>query len=79
MAKYDFGDLTIMLSLGLISNHPGINLSNLVPELDTTASDIISNQRDSLVQRKELAQKTKDFRRLDDNVKLVEFKALLKG
>ena len=79
MAKYDFDDLTIMLSSGLIPNRLGINLSNLVPELDTTASDIISNQRDSLVQRKELAQKTKDFRKLDDAAKLGEFKALLKG
>ena len=57
----------------------GINLSNLVPELDITASNIMSNQRDSVVQRKELAQKTKDFRKLEDAAKLVEFKALLKG
>ena len=54
-------------------------MSTLVPELDKTASDIIENQKDSLVQRKELAQKTKDFRKLDDTAKLVEFKTLLKG
>ena len=58
---------------------PGIDLSNLVPQLDTTASDIVANQRDSLVQRKDLAQKTKDFRRLDDEGKLAEIKTLLKG
>ena len=57
----------------------GIDLSNLVPELDKTASDIISNQRDSLVQRKELAQRTKDFRKLDDASKVGEIKVLLKG
>ena len=57
----------------------GIDLSNLVPELDKTASDIISNQRESLVQRKELAQRTKDFRKLDDASKITEIKVLLKG
>ncbi|KAL2369208.1 hypothetical protein RJ035_007986 [Blastomyces gilchristii] len=57
----------------------GIDLSSLVPKLDTTASDIIAHQRDSLVQRKDLAQKTKDFRRLDDATKLAEYKGLLKS
>ena len=57
----------------------GIDLSTLVQGLDKTASDIVENQRDSLVQRKELAQKTKDFRRLEDSAKLIEYKALLKG
>jgi homeobox protein cut-like len=46
--------------------------------LDTTASDIVAHQRDSLVQRKDLAQKTKDFRKLDDASKLAEYKGLLK-
>lgn len=36
-------------------------------------------QRDSTVQRKDLAQKTKDFRKLDDATKLTEVKGLLKG
>lgn len=31
------------------------------------------------MQRKDLAQKTKDFRKLDDNGKLSEIKGLLKG
>jgi hypothetical protein len=31
------------------------------------------------VQRKDLAQKTKDFRKLDDTSKLGEIKGLLKG
>lgn len=55
-----------------------INLTKLVPELDTTASDIVTHQRDALVSRKDLAQKTKDFRKLDDTAKLAEFKGLLK-
>ena len=31
------------------------------------------------MERKELAQKTKDFRKLDDASKINEFKGLLKG
>ena len=63
----------------LIRHSLEIDLGNLVHELDSTASDIVGNQRDSLVQRKELAQKTKDFRKLDDEAKLQEYKGLLKG
>lgn len=57
----------------------GIDLNNLVHQLDSTASDIVLHQRDSLVQRKDLAQKTKDFRRLDDTGKIGEIRGLLKG
>ena len=58
---------------------PDINLTKLVPELDSTATEIVTQQRDSLLSRKDLAQKTKDFRKLDDAAKLGEFKGLLKG
>ncbi|KAI4260135.1 MAG: hypothetical protein L6R42_004197 [Xanthoria sp. 1 TBL-2021] len=64
---------------GAISAWRNINLTKLVPELDTTASDIVNHQRDALVSRKDLAQKTKDFRKLDDGAKLAEFKSLLKS
>jgi homeobox protein cut-like len=57
----------------------GIDLSTLVSRLDATVSEIVAHQRDSLVQRKDLAQKTKDFRKLDDAGKLGEYKGLLKG
>ena len=53
-------------------------MANLATNLDNTASDIATHQRDSTVQRKELAQKTKDFRKLDDAAKLTEVKGLLK-
>ncbi|KAK1807336.1 hypothetical protein LTR12_018319, partial [Friedmanniomyces endolithicus] len=43
-----------------------LDFSHLISTLDTTASDLVAHQHDSLVQRKELAQKTKDFRKLDD-------------
>ncbi|KAI9710060.1 MAG: hypothetical protein M1812_007524 [Candelaria pacifica] len=62
-----------------ISAWRNIGLTNLMPTLDATASEIVSHQRDSLVQRKDLAQKTKDFRKLEDSAKLVEYKALLKA
>jgi homeobox protein cut-like len=51
----------------------------MIPTLDNTASEIVAYQRDSTVQRKDLAQKTKDFRKLDDSAKLIEIKGLLKG
>ncbi len=56
-----------------------IDLTSLIPQLDTVASDLVAHQRDTLTQRKDLAQKTKDFRKLDDQSKLNDIKALLKG
>lgn len=58
---------------------PDIDFAKLIPSLDSTASDISANQRDALVERKELAQKTKDFRKLEDAAKITEIKGLLKG
>ncbi|EON96138.1 putative golgi membrane protein [Phaeoacremonium minimum UCRPA7] len=55
-----------------ISAWRNIDMTTLVSNLDTTASEIVAYQRDSTVQRKDLAQKTKDFRKLDDASKLVE-------
>ena len=56
-----------------------IDLTSLIPNLDSAASDLVAHQRDALIQRKDLAQKTKDFRKVDDTVKLGEVKGLLKG
>jgi homeobox protein cut-like len=56
-----------------------LDLTKLVSSLDTTASELVAHQKDSLVQRKDLAQKTKDFRKLDDASKLSEIKDLLKA
>lgn len=55
-----------------------LDLTALVSSLDTVAAELVAHQKDSLVQRKDLAQKTKDFRKLDDAAKLVEIKDLLK-
>ncbi|KAI1505870.1 CASP C terminal-domain-containing protein [Biscogniauxia marginata] len=62
-----------------ISAWRNIDLTSLISTLDNTASDIVAYQRDSTVQRKDLAQKTKDFRKLDDATKLTEIKGLLKA
>lgn len=56
-----------------------IDMTIMVSSLDNTASEIVAYQRDSTVQRKDLAQKTKDFRKLDDATKLTEVKGLLKA
>ncbi|KAI5801175.1 hypothetical protein EDC01DRAFT_509681 [Geopyxis carbonaria] len=56
-----------------------IDLTNLQKSLDTTASEIVNGQRDSLVERKELAQKTKEYRKLDEEAKKEEWKGLLKS
>lgn len=71
-----------VVSNNFVQNTEGtidIDLTALIPNLDTAASDLVAHQRDSLVQRKDLAQKTKDFRKLDDASKLNEVKGLLKG
>ena len=62
-----------------LTRRPGLDFTALVSNLDNTASEIVAYQRDSTVQRKDLAQKTKDYRKLDDASKLTEFKSLLKG
>lgn len=56
-----------------------LDLSKLVSTLDVAASELVSHQRDSLLKRKDLAQKTKDFKKLDDAAKLLDFKDLLKS
>lgn len=53
--------------------------TKLMGNLDTVASELVVQQKDSLIQRKDLAQKTKDFRKLDEASKLVQVKDLLKA
>lgn len=54
-------------------------MASTIAKLDTTATGIVEQQRDALVQRKDLAQKTKDYKKLDDESKLAEYKGLLKA
>ncbi|KAK3370153.1 CASP C terminal-domain-containing protein [Podospora didyma] len=62
-----------------ISQWRSLDFTSLVSNLDNTASEIVAFQRDSTVQRKDLAAKTKDFRKLDDATKIAEYKSLLKA
>lgn len=55
-----------------------VGFSTLISQLDSTATDIVNHQKDAVLERKDVAQRTKDFRKLDDAGKLAEHKALLK-
>jgi len=55
-----------------------IDLTALQKNLDATATEIVSSQKDGLIQRKELAQKTKEYRKLDEEARKEEWKGLLK-
>lgn len=79
MEKYAVSENTMFHKIHLTCAPPGLDFTTLVSNLDSTASEIVAFQRDSTVQRKDLAQKTKDFRKLDDASKLTEIKGLLKG
>lgn len=71
--------LEVVLLCLASADSSGIDLSSLMPQLDSTASELVAHQRDALLERKELAQKTKDFRKLEDSAKLTEYKSILKG
>ncbi|RLV95783.1 Protein CASP [Spathaspora sp. JA1] len=55
-----------------------IDLPSLQKKLDDQGLHLKEEQRNSLIGRKNLAAKTKEFRKLDDSDKLQEFKGLLK-
>lgn len=55
-----------------------IGLSALQSSLDDQGTTILENQKNSLLTRKELASRTKAFRKLADDEKIGEIKALLK-
>ena len=56
-----------------------IDLSTLQSQLDKQGTEIIEAQKDFLVERKELSTKTKLFRKLPDDEKLLQVMSLLKG
>ncbi|KAJ2760654.1 hypothetical protein H4S06_001617, partial [Coemansia sp. BCRC 34490] len=56
-----------------------LQLTAFLQELDGTSLEIIDNQKTSLQERRKLAEKTKEFRTLDDTLKLEEFKPLLRA
>ncbi|KAK5738470.1 hypothetical protein LTR17_005998 [Elasticomyces elasticus] len=73
------GDSTTNKFQLAISAWRALAFTTLISTLDTTASDLVTHQQSSLIQRKDLAQKTKAFRKLEDEAKLAEIKDLLKA
>ncbi|CAE6403371.1 unnamed protein product, partial [Rhizoctonia solani] len=56
-----------------------VNLSELQKQLDTQGLEIVDNQKESVVGRKSLADKTKEFKKLPEEEKLEALKGLLKA
>lgn len=65
MEKYErfpaYATFTLLFLLLTIGRLADIDLTTLTSNLDNTASEIVTYQRDSTVQRKDLAQKTNVF------------------
>ena len=55
-----------------------VDLSTLQKTLDEESAKVIENQKESLVEKKKLAEATKEFRKVPQEQKLTEFKNLLK-
>lgn len=72
----DFTESAFQIAL---SKWRDIDLSKLQSQLDKQGMEIIESQKDFLVERKELSTKTKLFRKLPDDEKLVQVMSLLKG
>ncbi|KAF9520295.1 hypothetical protein BS47DRAFT_1370453 [Hydnum rufescens UP504] len=64
---------------GALAAWKDINLTQLQKTLDTQGIELVENQKESLVGRKALADRTKEFKRIPDEEKLGAFKTLLKG
>ncbi|KAJ2806207.1 hypothetical protein H4R21_000965 [Coemansia helicoidea] len=56
-----------------------VGLGQLLQSLDATGLGIVDNQKTSLVERRKLAEKTKEFRAVADDQKLEAFKPLLRA
>ncbi|VDC06952.1 unnamed protein product [Peniophora sp. CBMAI 1063] len=56
-----------------------INLLELQKTLDTQGVELVENQKESVVGRKALADRTKDFKKIPEEEKLNAFKGLLKA
>ncbi|KXN91033.1 Protein CASP [Leucoagaricus sp. SymC.cos] len=64
---------------GALSTWRDINLSELQKTLDAQGVEIVENQKESVVGRKALSDKTKEFKKTSDAEKLNAFKGLLKA
>ncbi|KAG7098747.1 hypothetical protein E1B28_000657 [Marasmius oreades] len=64
---------------GALSTWREINLSELQKTLDAQGIEIVDNQKENVVGRKALADKTKEFKKIPDNEKMTAWKGLLKA
>ncbi|KAF7361668.1 Golgi membrane protein [Mycena venus] len=64
---------------GALATWKEINLSELQKTLDAQGIQLVDNQKESVVGRKALADKTKEFKKLPESEKVEAFKSLLKA
>ncbi|KAF8555300.1 hypothetical protein OG21DRAFT_1411064 [Imleria badia] len=64
---------------GALATWKGIKLHELQKTLDAQGIEIVENQKENVVSRKGLAERTKDFKKIPDDEKLNAFKGLLKA
>ncbi|ESK96561.1 golgi membrane protein [Moniliophthora roreri MCA 2997] len=64
---------------GALATWRDINLTELQKTLDAQGIELVDNQKESVVGRKALADKTKEFKKIPDDEKLTAFKGLLKA
>ncbi|KAJ7346876.1 CASP C terminal-domain-containing protein [Mycena albidolilacea] len=64
---------------GALATWKDINLSELQKTLDAQGIQLVDNQKESVVGRKALADKTKEFKKLPESEKVEAFKGLLKA
>ncbi|KAL5528564.1 hypothetical protein ACEPAF_7700 [Sanghuangporus sanghuang] len=62
-----------------LSTWKDINLTELQKTLDAQGLEIVENQKESVVGRKALAERTKEFKKIPDEDKLSAWKGLLKA
>ncbi|EIW82884.1 hypothetical protein CONPUDRAFT_71560 [Coniophora puteana RWD-64-598 SS2] len=63
---------------GALATWKSVNLADLQKTLDAQGIEIVDNQKESVVGRKALADRTKEFKKISDEEKLNAFKGLLK-
>jgi homeobox protein cut-like len=56
-----------------------IHLSELQKTLDAQGIEIVENQKESVVGRKNLSDRTKEYKKIPEEEKLNAWKSLLKG
>ncbi|KAG1729204.1 CASP C terminal-domain-containing protein [Suillus paluster] len=64
---------------GALATWKDIKLQELQKTLDAQGIEIVDNQKESVLGRKQLADRTKEFKKIPDDEKLNSFKGLLKA